>query len=236
MQYKGRLIIKLEAMVIGVTETIRQSDYKLIIFDCDGTLVNSEHLSNRVIATMLQALGLPMTAEQAFELFNGKSFKDITTYIAEHQPDYQMDFEAQFRVRVKQVFEQELQPIPGVIDFIKKLALPYCIASNAPQEKMAVTLPICNLSDYFSAAHIFSAYDLQKWKPEPELFLHAAEYMGAAISDCLVIEDSISGAQAAVNAGMDVIVYSGDASVRFGLENIPVFHSYDQLSSSFFSS
>lgn len=221
-------------MTEGAIETIQQSDYKLIIFDCDGTLVDSEDISNRVVAEMLRELSIDITDQEAFDKFHGKAFKDIKMYIKEQTGKLDFDFEKAFRPRSNAIFEKELQPIVGVPEFIERLTIPFCVASNAPQEKMAVSLPATKLSQYFPEENRFSAYDLQKWKPEPDLFLHAAAQMGMTKEDCLVVEDSMSGAMGAVNAEMDVIVFRKPESKEFNLPGVATFNSYVRLAETFF--
>ena len=188
-------------------ETMIKKKYELIILDCDGTLVDSEPLSNRVIAEMLTEIGIPMSAKQAFDRFAGTSMSQIISYIETKKGRLDFDFEERFRSLTKVVFEKELKPIPGVEDFIQALSTPYCVASNGPKRKMAITLKVTGLSRYFADDHIFSAYDIQEWKPSPALFLHAAQRMGHSPDKCLVIEDTSAGAEAAIAAGMDLLLY-----------------------------
>jgi len=195
--------------------------YDLIIFDCDGTLVDSEHISNALIAVMIREIGINISNKEAFELFAGTSFAKITSYIeAQLKSKLTIDFEKEFRERVKVKFEQELKPIPGVKDFIENLDQLICVASNGNSEKMLMTLEITGLLKHFSNNNMFSAHDIQKWKPEPDLFLHAAKSMHVDPSKCLVIEDTIPGALGALNGQIDVLVYVGD-------QNPKAFHDLD---------
>ena len=181
--------------------------YKLIIFDCDGTLVDSEPVSNKVVSDMINELGIEMTPERSVELFAGTQFSNIVSYVHSFEPGVSAEeFEADFRKRSKIAFEQYLEPVEGVVNFIESLSIPYCVASNGPQIKMATTLEVTGLKKYFGE-NIYSAYDIQSWKPDPGLFLHAAQTMGFKAEDVLVIEDTISGLNAAVNANMDCAIY-----------------------------
>jgi HAD superfamily hydrolase (TIGR01509 family) len=182
--------------------------YELVIFDCDGTLVDSESLTNRIIADMLTEIGIPTTAKASYDLFAGKKFSDIVLHINQQSIDYKADFETEFRRRSKIVFEQELKPIPGIMDLLRNIKIPMCIASNGPRVKMAVSLKATEIKPFFPDENIFSAYDLQKWKPKPDLFLHAAKKMNTIPSKCIVIEDTISGVMGAINANMDVLAYN----------------------------
>lgn len=208
------------------------SDYDLVIFDCDGTLVDSERLSNRIIADMLRELGVECTDEEVMDRFAGTSFDYINDYLTESlKLNLDFDFEKVYRKRSKVVFEKELLPIAGVPEFLHHLSTPICIASNGPKEKMMVTLEVTDLLKYFTTGNMFSAYDIQKWKPEPDLFLLAAQEMGVKPSKCLVIEDTLHGAMGAIRAHMEVLVYVDDDAKKeeFHGEGIITFDSYELL-------
>ncbi len=217
-------------------KTLALKKYDLIIFDCDGTLVDSEALSNKVIAELMRELGIKITDQEAFDQFAGTTLTYIAEYIerALGQP-CPYDLESVFRPRVTAVFEEELKPVVGVSDFIVKVSsLKRCVASNGPQKKMAQTLRVTGLAKYFTEAQVFSAYDVQKWKPEPDLFLYAIEKMGSKSNSTLVIEDSMTGAMAAINGGIDVIVYTAHTDPQpFHEHNIPTFNSFVDLKISF---
>ena len=218
-------------------KTIKEKAYELIIFDCDGTLVDSEFLSNQVVAGMIRELGISLSDEEAYKIFSGTSMSDIITYIeTQLGRPLNFDFEAAFRPRVQKVFEQQLKPMPGVVNFINRLTTISCVASNGPRIKMETTLKVTGLDQYFSGEDIFSAYDLQKWKPEPDLFQFAAHKKGCQLHKCLVIEDSHSGVSAALKADMDVIVIEDpiDPS-RTATLGVPVMQSFDHLGMTFFS-
>ena len=223
-------------MIQDSLETINEKAYDLIIFDCDGTLVDSEFLSNSVVAEMIRELGIPLTDLEAYKIFSGTSMSDIISYIEGqlNQP-IPYDFEAKFRPRVQKVFETQLQPMPGVVSFIEKLKTAKCVASNGPRIKMETTLKVTGLDKHFSNQDIFSAYDLNKWKPDPDLFLYAVKEKGYIPERCLVIEDSKSGVTAAVRAAIDVIVIEDALDpMRTSLLGVPVMQSFDQLAKTFF--
>ena len=182
--------------------------YELVIFDCDGTLLDSERLTNRIIAEMLTEIGIPTTTQKSYELFAGKKFADIVAHIQDKSEAYDADFELEFRKRSKIVFQNELSTVEGIPELLSQIQIPMCIASNGPQEKMVVSLNAANIKSYFPDNNVFSAYDIKIWKPAPDLFLYAAEKMKTPPSNCIIIEDTISGVMGGINAGIDVLAYN----------------------------
>ncbi len=217
-------------------ETIKEKAYNLIIFDCDGTLVDSEFLSNSVVAEMIREQGIDLSDTLAYKTFSGTSMDFIIDFIEEQlgRP-LDFDFEAAFRPRVQKVFEHKLQPMADVIPFLNQMSIDKCVASNGPRIKMETTLSVTGLHRYFTPNDIFSAYDIQKWKPAPDLFLHASKSKGYKPSECLVIEDSLSGVEAAKNAGIDVIAIQDaiDPESTSSL-GVPVFENFKTLYNTFF--
>jgi HAD superfamily hydrolase (TIGR01509 family) len=203
---------------------------KLIIFDCDGVLVDSEPLSNRVIAEIMCEIGIPMTTEEAIQLFAGGSLKRVNDFILSktgHAPP--PGIEDLYRERSYALFKEELQPIAGIQQALESLEFKSCVASNGPLHKMKLNLDLTSLSGYFGD-DLFSAYEVGYWKPDPRLFLHAAEKMGYAPDKCIVIEDSIHGIHAAKAAGMEVLGFSNsEYGHKLGKEGISTFHSMAEL-------
>lgn len=204
--------------------------YKCIIFDCDGVLVDSEAISSAVLTEMANELGIEISHQEALENFTGKSLKYSLNYIervfAQSLPS---DFEHQFRVKSFEQFALNLQPIDGIHEVLNSLAIPFCVASSGPTEKIIRNLTTTNLIHHFEGK-IFSSYDIQSWKPEPHIFLHAAKTMGFEVHECIVVEDSATGIQAAKSGGFDVIGFVNDGNTeRFKNENFPICFNMHEL-------
>jgi HAD superfamily hydrolase (TIGR01509 family) len=180
----------------------------LLIFDCDGVLVDSETLSCRIDAEILTECGVPYTAEEVARDFTGVSVKDQITRIESERgirlPD---DFTERLNRTLFQRFETDLKPIEGVRDAILSLPFPRCVASSSVPERIALSLRVTGLLNLFD--NVFSSTQVARGKPAPDLFLHAASRMNTLPEECLVIEDSIAGVQAARAAGMRVIGFVG---------------------------
>ena len=182
----------------------------LLIFDCDGVLVDSEQLRCRVDAEMLTECGVPYSAEDVARDFTGVSLKDqIARIEAERGIRLPDDFADRLNRALFARFETDLRPIPGVLDAILSLPFPRCVASSSIPARIALSLRVTGLADLFDA--VFSSTEVARGKPAPDLFLHAATRMDADPDDCIVIEDSVAGVQAARAAGMRVIGFTGGA-------------------------
>ena len=180
----------------------------LIIFDCDGVLVDSETISNRILTEMLNDLGWPIAFEETIDLFVGLSAKTCLEMIEAHlKRPLPTDFERIMNEREAVTFKQELQPVPGIVEVLEELTKPKCVASSGTHEKMRTTLGTTGLYSYFEN-HIFSATEVERGKPHPDLFLYAAEKMGTEPSRCVVVEDSNPGVQGAISAGMKFLGYA----------------------------
>ncbi|MFI9359259.1 HAD family hydrolase [Streptomyces lydicus] len=182
--------------------------YGLVIFDNDGVLVDSEPLSNTVLAGYLTELGHPTSYEDSIRDYMGSAMHRIHELVMERTgrrlPE---DFDDVFHGRVFAAFERELKPVPGAREVLEKLAadgVPYCVGSSGSHERIRVGHRTTGLDRWFPAGRVFSSQDVGRGKPAPDLFLHAAREMGVAPERCVVVEDSPLGVQAAVAAGMDV--------------------------------
>ncbi|WP_217283924.1 HAD family hydrolase [Pseudaquabacterium terrae] len=184
------------------------SEPRLVIFDCDGVLVDSEHLSHTVLQQMLGELGVELSLEATYGHFMGTSERGLLQVAAgllgRAVP---ADFIAAFVARTFDAFRAELRAVDGVHEVVRALPSPYCVASNAPREKMRFTLGHTGLLPHFED-RMFSAEDVERPKPAPDLFLHAARTMAARAEHCVVIEDSPTGVAAARAAGMRVLGYA----------------------------
>lgn len=180
-----------------------------LLFDCDGTLVDSEPLLGEVMADVLLRAGLPFSAQQYLEEFRGVRFINIVTELERRHgvlPDeVRTSAETEMRSTLAERMRHELQPIPHVFEMLNALShYPRCVASNGPEHKIRNALDSTGLRAYFGD-RLFSAYTLKSWKPEPELFLHAARCMGYAPQQCVVIDDAAVGVTAGLRAGMRVV-------------------------------
>ncbi|WP_330306455.1 MULTISPECIES: HAD family hydrolase [unclassified Streptomyces] len=182
--------------------------YDLVIFDNDGVLVDSEPISNTILAAYLTELGHPTSYEESIRDYMGSAMHRIHELVQERSgrrlPD---DFDDTFHGRVFAAFERELEPVPDAVQILEKLAadgVPYCVASSGSHERIRVGHRKTGLDRWFDEGRVFSSQDVGRGKPAPDLFLHAAERMGVPPEKCVVVEDSPLGVQAANSAGMDV--------------------------------
>ncbi|WP_405644347.1 HAD family hydrolase [Streptomyces uncialis] len=182
--------------------------YDLVIFDNDGVLVDSEPISNGILAGYLTELGHPTTYEDSLRDYMGAAVHRVHDLVGERTgrrlPE---DFDDELHARVFAAFERELKPVTGAVDVLAELSaegVPYCVASSGSHQRIRVGHRTAGLGGWFDDLRIFSAEDVGQGKPAPDLFLHAAARMGVAPARCVVVEDSPLGVRAAVAAGMDV--------------------------------
>jgi HAD superfamily hydrolase (TIGR01509 family) len=183
---------------------------KAVIFDCDGTLVDSEGLWHEVLVAAVAEQGLILSVAEAIEAFRGGKMADcIVDLEARLGHALPADFEPALRARIAEVFRARLRPFDGAIELVRSLwssSWSICVASSGPPEKIATSLSLTGLRPFFEG-RVFSSYDVGVWKPDPGLFLHAARAMGVAPGDCVVVEDSLPGIQAGLAAGMTVFAF-----------------------------
>ena len=209
------------------TDTL--ADFDAILFDCDGTLVDSEEPGMDVLHEVAQAVGVPLTREVAHAAFRGLSMEGCIRYITRRMPAQatptlnawraaapgtEVSELLTQRVRDQQAirFHSHLQTIPGAPELLARLRLPVCVATNGPRSKAELTLTLTGLLPHFideRSDRLFCAYEVGYFKPDPGLFLHAARALGARPERCAVVEDSLPGALAGLAAGMRVFVIGG---------------------------
>ncbi len=188
-----------------------------VIFDCDGVLVDSEPLSAAAMAASMRAIGLDASTEDAARRFTGLSLRSAMDSIAEqYGGELPGDFAPGYRTRLYESFERELAQVRGVaaaIDEIEAAGLATCVASSGEHERIAKALGLTGLAAGFEG-RIFSATEVERGKPAPDLFLHAARQMGWEPRRCVVVEDSEAGALAGAAAGMTVFGYAERTSAE----------------------
>jgi HAD superfamily hydrolase (TIGR01509 family) len=191
---------------------------ELVIFDCDGVLVDSEPLSVGVDATVLAELGMPLSEQEIIDRFVGRS-PAVMRQAIEHHLGHTLDDDwvTRTRSRYTEAFERDLEPIDGIKEALDAIEAQTCVASSSEPDELAFKLRLTGLYERF-AGRIFSASEVRHGKPAPDLFLHAAERMGIAPGSCAVVEDSQYGVQAARAAGMGVFGYAGSVTPARMLE------------------
>jgi HAD superfamily hydrolase (TIGR01509 family) len=190
-------------------------DCALVIFDCDGVLVDSERLAVRTEAEILATLGWPLSEADIVDRFVGRSAQHMHAEI-ERQLGRRVDWVAEFEARYREVFSRELVPVQGIVEAIDRIDLPTCVASSGSHDRMRFTLGLTGLLDRFDG-RLFSADDVAHGKPAPDVFLHAAAAMGVTPARCAVVEGSVSGVTAGLAAGMRVLAFAGGVTAASSL-------------------
>ena len=203
--------------------------FDLIIFDCDGVLVDSERLAVRTEAEILSGLGWALSVSDIVERFVGRSAAYMQHEVERHI-GRSVDWEVEFELRYREAYARELLPVSGVLEALDQIAVPTCVASSGSHEKMQFTLGITGLVDRFRD-RIFSADEVARGKPAPDIFLHAARQMSVSPTRCAVVEDSISGVTAALAAHMAVFAFAGGVttSSQLSIGDAVVFSDMREL-------
>lgn len=211
---------------------MKDQTIKAVIFDCDGTLVDSETLSLAVLVEHVGQFGLQITHAEAMERFAGNElsvvFAEFEQRLGRKLPD---DFLDTFRNRQMGVLREKLQPVEGVHSLLDAMHLPFCVASNAPLSKVNLCLETVELIHHFEQSQIFSAYQIQRWKPEPDLFLMAAESLQVDPQHCAVVEDSVFGIKAGLAAGMRVFGFDPHEKLTGQFRDVQFVRSLAELQS-----
>jgi HAD superfamily hydrolase (TIGR01509 family) len=206
----------------------------LVIFDCDGVLVDSEVISNEVLARMLCEEGLPTTLAEARRDYQGLLLGEVLERAESKlerplEPGWLDRYERERR----EAFERELEPVLGArqaVERIVQAGMTKCVASQGKLEKTRLSLELTGLRDLFEERMLFSAHSVARGKPHPDLFLYAAQSMGVDPAECVVVEDTPSGVTAAVSAGMRAIGYAADSDeTALRLAGAEIIHSLEDL-------
>ncbi|WP_127960243.1 6-phosphogluconate phosphatase [Serratia microhaemolytica] len=182
-----------------------------ILFDCDGTLVDSEILCSRAYVKMFAHCGIDLDLEEIFKLYKGVKLHEIIERVGSSRgvtlPTAEL--EPLYRQEVATLFERELQPIAYARELLARINAPICTVSNGPVSKMQHSLGLTGMLSYF-ADRLFSGYDIQRWKPDPAIIFHAAEQMQVAVERTILIDDSPAGVQAGIAAEIPVFYFCAD--------------------------
>lgn len=193
----------------------------LILFDCDGVLVDSELIGNRVLASHLSAHGYPMTAAESQRTFIGMTIPKVIAAVRSEGVDLPDDFEATLRAKDEVAFQRELKPVAGVVEALHRLDdVPKAVASSGSRAKIAANLALTGLDRFFPDDRRFSAEMVRHPKPAPDLFLLASERCGERPDRTLVIEDTPLGIAAARAAGMRAIGFTGGSHAGPNLADV----------------
>lgn len=219
-------------MVPSIKASMDKPKFSVVIFDCDGVLVDSEMLSAGVLKIMMAEQGMPLSDDMFRDVFLGRSFINgksrAKTVLNFDLPD---DFETNYRERLFAELDKSLQPMAGIHDLISALKIPYCVATGSSPKRLALSLSVTGLNDYF-ANNRFTASEVANGKPAPDLCYYAAQKMNVAPQNCLVIEDSEMGILAARAADMEVWHFAGGAHIKAGYQlpkNLGVVKSFADM-------
>lgn len=205
------------------------SQVECVLFDCDGTLVDSEVLCSKAYVHMFAHYDIEVSLEEIFKKYKGVKLNEIIEKISAERgvtlPQAQL--EPIYRQEVARLFDAELQPIAGAQALLAQMKAPICTVSNGPVSKMQHSLGLTQMLSYFDD-RLFSGYDIQRWKPDPAIVFHAAQQMQVAVERCILVDDSAAGAQAGIAAGIPVFYFCADP------HNKPIDHPlvtmFDHLS------
>ena len=200
----------------------------LVIFDCDGVLVDSEYLSATVLVDVFSGIGVKIDLPFVYAHFVGHSFSAVAAKFARlHGSNVPESFEDDYRNRLLQSFVGRLKSMPGIEKTLDDLNVPYCLASGSSPQRVLKSLEVTGLHSKFEN-RIFTTAIVKRGKPAPDVFLHAAAVMGVEPHQCLVVEDSTTGIEAGITAGMAVWQFRGGAHFNHGYQQVPQPHLVDR--------
>lgn len=202
--------------------------HKCLLFDCDGTLVESELLCNVALAELIAEQGVVISARELMMECRGWKLSSIFSMLAQR---YELDLPAscipRYRQRVSELFQSELKPIDCVVEALEQLPLPKAVVSSGPLAKIKEALSICELTSFFDG-NLYSSYEVGVWKPDPDIYRYAAHGMGYDPCDCAVIDDGLVGLKAGVGAGIPTYFYNPFKEVC-QLDDVVSFSSMSEL-------
>lgn len=179
-----------------------------LLFDCDGTLVDSERLCNIGLVVKFREYGIELDADELVIRFRGwKLAKILDMLEQEHEICLPENFVDHYRAIVSELFDTELKPIEDIEEALKNLDHPKAVVSSGPVHKIEQALRVCGLTNYF-ASNIYSSYEVKIWKPDPGIYKYAAKDMGFSEEECIVIDDGPVGVEAGYKAGMRTLFYN----------------------------
>jgi len=202
-----------------------------LLFDSDGTLVDSEAINTEALADELALHNIGEDKTDLLDRYRGWQFQALLVDLGRlHKVELDQQFESSFRERASRYFADRLEPVVHITEALQQLPHVKCVASNAPMSKLTQVLDKTELSHFFNG-NLFSAYDISSFKPDPALFLHASDQMGFATEQCIVIEDSEVGLQAAIAAGMKCVHYIPGTNKVAGVDdrNVRIISSMLEL-------
>ena len=203
-----------------------------VLFDSDGTLVESEYLCNLGIALMFKELGIDLNVDALVKEYRGWKLGNAFQRLSElHDVSLPPDFEQRYRKKVDELFREQLKPVSGIPELLTSLSLRSGVVTNGPRKKVDLALSLCGMTDYFGAS-VFSAYDLKAWKPDPEIYIEAARRMGFKPEQCVVLEDSLTGVEAGYRAGM-LTYFLNHFDDACPFEGVKVIHSVGEFHAAF---
>jgi HAD superfamily hydrolase (TIGR01509 family) len=211
---------------------------KLVIFDCDGVLVDSEIISNRIDAEALTTLGYEISTEESIRRFTGLNAKTVLQIILDESgKDVPLDYLISQQPKVLKAFETGLcSLIKPILEILEEMKICRCVASSSSKDRVIRCLELTDQFIFFTNQSVFTSQQVSKGKPAPDLFLFAASQMGFSPEDCIVIEDSAAGIEAAISAGMHVVGFLGGSHAhykwyqeRINRYNIPIAKNCNEL-------
>ncbi|MCK6263886.1 HAD-IA family hydrolase [Vibrio sp. ZSDE26] len=207
-------------------------DIKCVIFDCDGTLIDSERLCCQALVNVFARFNIEFPLQDALTHFEGGKLADILLAACEHVGvQISLDvLEPLYRTELKVLFERDLKSMNGSVELLNYLdnqGIEYCVVSNGPLDKIKYSLELTELASYFNGK-MFSAFDANSWKPDPDLICYAAMNMGYSLSECIYVDDTVKGIEAGLSAGVKTFLLSSSGSNKHQVETFSKLSSIQE--------